>query len=110
VLRRLLDHHGLLAYFEGFVFSDEAGCSKPNPRMFHLAAEQLGVDLTQMIHIGDRDHNDVKGPQALGMKAVLFSGVRAVDEATTSADAVCRDHAELPAIIDRLAGAEGPVR
>ncbi len=110
VLRRLLGHHGLLAYFEGFVFSDEAGCSKPDPRMFHLAAEQLGVDLTQMIHIGDRDHNDVKGPQALGMKAVLFSGVRNVDEATTSADAVCRDHAELPAIIDRLAGAEGPAR
>ena len=41
---------------------------------------------------------------ALGMMAVLFSGVRDVDEATTSADAVCRDHAELPAIIDRLAG------
>jgi putative hydrolase of the HAD superfamily len=106
VLRQLLDHHGLLTHFSGFVFSDEAGCSKPDPRMFRLAAEQLGVGLNQMIHVGDRDHNDVKGPQALGMKAVLFSGVRNVDEATTSADAVCRDLAELPAIIGRLAGAE----
>ncbi len=103
VLRRLLDHHGLLGHFSGFVFSDEVGCSKPDPRMFHLAAEQLGVDLREMVHIGDRDPNDVKGPQALGMRAVLFSGIRDVDEATTSANAVCRDHAELPAIIERLA-------
>ncbi len=102
VLRRLLDHHGLLKHFGAFVFSDEAGCSKPNPRMFHLAAEQLGVDFARMVHIGDRDHNDIKGPQALGMKAVLFSAVRDVDEATTSADAICRDHADLPAIIERL--------
>lgn len=103
VLRRLLAHHGLEKYFDGFVFSDEIGCSKPNPRMFHAAAEQLGVDLGRMVHIGDRDHNDVKGPQALGMKAVLFTGVRDVDEKTTSADAICRDLAELPAIVDRLA-------
>ena len=103
VLRRLLAHHGLEKYFDGFVFSDEIGCSKPDPRMFHAAAEQLGVDLGQMVHIGDRDHNDVKGPQALGMKAVLFTAVRDVDEKTTSADAICRDHADLPAIVDRLA-------
>ncbi len=103
VLRRLLAHHGLEKYFDGFVFSDEIGCSKPDPRMFHAAAEQLGVDLGRMVHIGDRDHNDVKGPQALGMKAVLFTAVRDVDEKTTSADAICRDHADLPAIIDRLA-------
>ena len=103
VLRRLLAHHGIEKYFDGFVFSDEIGCSKPDPRMFHAAAEQLGVDLGRMVHIGDRDHNDVKGPQALGMKAVLFTAVRDVDEKTTSADAICRDHADLPAIIDRLA-------
>jgi putative hydrolase of the HAD superfamily len=103
VLRELLDHHGLLKHFEAFAFSDELGCSKPDARMFHAVAEQLGVDLAEMVHVGDRDHNDVKGPQALGMKAVLFTAIRDVDEKTTSADAVCRDHADLPAIIDRLA-------
>ncbi len=104
VLRQLLAHHGLERYFSGFVFSDEIACSKPDARMFHAAAEQLGVDLTETVHIGDRDHNDVKGPQALGMKAVLFTAVRNADEGDTSADAICRSHAELPAIIDRLAG------
>ena len=103
VLRELLAHHGIERYFDAFVFSDEVGRAKPDPAMFHAAAERLGVEFGEMLHIGDRDHNDVKGPQALGMKAILFTARRAVDEATTSADAVCRDHAELPAIIDALA-------
>ena len=105
VLRQLLAHHGLERYFSDFVFSDEIGCSKPDARMFHAAAERLGIDPSEMIHVGDREHNDVKGAQALGMKAVLFTANRGADEATTSADAVCRRHADLPAIIDRLATA-----
>ena len=110
VLREMLRRHGLEDYFQGFVFSDEIGCSKPDPRMFQAAAEQLGVGLEAMVHIGDRDHNDVKGPQALGMKAVLFTAVRDADENTTSADAICRDHADLPGIIDRLAAGRGRIR
>ena len=102
VLREMLAHHGLETYFSGFVFSDEIDCSKPDPRMFHSAAEQLGVQLESMVHIGDRDHNDIKGPQALGMKAVLFTAVRDNDKDNTSADAICTDHADLPAIIERL--------
>ena len=102
VLREMLDHHGLKQYFTGFVFSDEIDCSKPDPRMFHSAAEQLGVELSAMVHIGDRDHNDIKGPQALGMKAVLFTATRDADKETTSADAICNSHADLPAAIDKL--------
>jgi HAD superfamily hydrolase (TIGR01549 family) len=101
-LRRLLDVHGLKQYFSGFVFSDEVGHSKPHRGMFDAAAAQLGVEFSEMVHIGDRDSNDVKGPQALGMKAVLFTGRRAHDADMTSADAVCGDHASLPAAIDAL--------
>ncbi len=59
--------------------------------------------MDEMVHIGDRDHNDVKGPQTLGMKAVLFIATRAHDKDRTSADAICARHAELPGVIDRLA-------
>ena len=71
--------------------------------MFLSAARQLGVDVEEMIHIGDRDHNDIKGAQALGMKAVLFTAARDDDKDTTSADAICERHADLPGIIDGLA-------
>ena len=103
-LRELLEVHGLKQYFTGFAFSDEVGHSKPHKTMFESAASQMGCDIPEMIHIGDRDHNDVKGPQALGMKAVLFIAKRANDKNTTNTKTICETHAELPATIDRVAG------
>ncbi len=105
VLRELLAHHGLERHFAAFAFSDEVGCAKPDARMFRAAADELGVEVGEMVHVGDREHNDVRGAQALGMKAVLFTRARNTDEAATGADAVCRSHADLPATIDRLAAA-----
>jgi len=104
-LRRLLDLHGLKDHFQGFAFSDEVGHSKPHRAMFDTAAEQLGVAVDEIVHIGDRDHNDVKGPHAIGAKAVLFVATRPADRDITSADAICEHHDDLPAIIDRLAAA-----
>ncbi len=72
--------------------------------MFKSAARQLGVEVAEMVHVGDREHNDIKGPQALGMKAVLFTATRDADRESTSADAICERFADLPGIIDRLAG------
>ncbi len=105
-LRKLLDLYGLRDYFTGFAFSDEVGHSKPHRSTFEAAARQMGVAVEEMVHIGDRDHNDVKGPQALGMKAVLFVATRDADRAKTSADAICESFRELPATIDRLAANE----
>jgi len=101
-LRELLDRHGVKGYFDGFAFSDEVGHSKPHRAMFAAAADQLGVPVERMLHIGDRDHNDIQGPQALGMKAVLLTASRAVDADHTTADAICGRYADLPSMIDRL--------
>ena len=101
-LRRLLENHGLAKFFSGFAFSDEVGHSKPHRSMFESAAGQLGVEISEMLHIGDRDHNDVKGPQQLGMKAILFTASRDVDKTNTSADAICESFDKLEAAIDRL--------
>jgi putative hydrolase of the HAD superfamily len=106
-LRAILEGHGLKQYFSGFAFSDEVGHSKPHRSMFEAAAGQLGVELAEMVHVGDRGHNDVDGPRALGMKAVLFTATRDEDKDWASADAVCERHADLPGIIDGLAGGQG---
>jgi putative hydrolase of the HAD superfamily len=103
-LRQLLASYDLARHFDGFAFSDEVGHSKPHKSMFDSAARQMGVAVEEMVHIGDRDHNDVKGPQKLGMRAILFTATRAVDKERTSADAICERHADLAALIDRLAG------
>lgn len=103
-LRRLLEDHSLAKPFTGFAFSDEVGHSKPHRSMFDSAARQLGVEISEMLHVGDRDHNDVKGPQQLGMKAILFTASRDVDKANTTADAICESFDELEAAIDQLSG------
>ena len=102
-LRELLRGEELLRLFDALVFSDEVGCSKPDRRMFERAASVLGLPVTRLIHIGDRDHNDVKGAQAAGARAVLFTGVKHRD-GTTSANAVCARYGDLPRILEKLAG------
>ncbi len=101
-LRRILEHHGILRFFSGFAFSDELGHSKPHRSMFASAAQQIGVEVDQLLHVGDRDHNDIKGSQALGMKAILFTATRDDDRDKTSADAVCDRAVDLPAIVSTL--------
>ena len=108
-LRELLAGHGIRDCFSAFAFSDEVGCSKPAPGVFRRAAELTGCCLDEIVHVGDREHNDIAGAKNAGCRAVLFTGVVDRDSANTRADAVCRDFAELPAIIDSLAGSREEV-
>jgi len=103
-LRQLLAGYDLARHFDGFAFSDEVGHAKPHAAIFGSAARQMGVAVEAMVHVGDRDHKDVQGPQALGMKAILFTAARGADREKSTADAVCEDAAGLPALIDRLSG------
>ncbi len=101
-LRQLLADQGLLGYFKCVVFSDEAGASKPAPIVFERAAAELGVPLAQIAHVGDRESNDVEGPLAMGMQAILFTGAVDRGSAQTKANAICKGFAELPEIIRKL--------
>jgi len=101
-LRRLLEDEGILDCFQAFVFSDEAGHSKPHPSVFEAAAAALGAAPDEMIHIGDREHNDVEGAHRFGSRAILCAAVIDRGSETTAADAVVRVFNELPAVITSL--------
>ena len=101
-LRKILENHGLAKPFSGYAFSDEVGRSKPHRVMFGSAAEQLGVKIEEMVHVGDRDHNDVKGPQRLGMKAILFTASRDIDKDNTTADSICEAFDQIESSIKNL--------
>ncbi len=101
-LRKLLAHYDILQFFDAFVFSDEVGCAKPNPIMFETAASALGVELGEMVHIGDREQKDVEGPHAAGARSILCTVVKDRTNSNTKADAVCTDFRELPTILETL--------
>lgn len=101
-LRRLLRHHGLMDYFQGMTFSDEIGASKPSPRVFEDIAMQLGVGVDQLVHVGDRESNDVAGPHGVGSRAILYVGAVDRGQEGSKADAICADLRALPRLIDGL--------
>jgi putative hydrolase of the HAD superfamily len=103
VLRALLAGYEIGDCFSAFAFSDEVGCSKPAPEMFRRAAELTGCRLEEIVHVGDREHNDIAGAKDAGCRAILFTGVVDQGSANTRADAVCREFSQLPGIIDALA-------
>jgi len=100
-LRELLRGENLLNFFDAMVFSDEVGCSKPDRRVFDKAAGELGLPAVGLVHVGDRDHNDIKGAQAAGARAILFTAVKNRD-GVTSADAICHRYEDLAQIIAQM--------
>jgi putative hydrolase of the HAD superfamily len=101
-LRELLRHYGLLHYFDYFVFSDEVGYSKPDPRAFHAVATHTGCALEEIVHLGDREAKDIDGPHAVGARGVLIPIAKDRGGPNSKADAVCRDYRELAAILKQL--------
>ncbi len=102
-LRGLLNRHGLLGYFDYFIFSDEVRAAKPDATVFRQAALGLGVAPSQLLHVGDRESNDVAGPKAMGMWAILYTGVVDRGSQQSQADAICTHHRQLPALVRMLA-------
>jgi putative hydrolase of the HAD superfamily len=63
----------LAALFEVVIVSGDAGCAKPDPRIFHLAAGRLGLAPEQCLYVGDRRDSDALGARAAGMHAVWLN-------------------------------------
>lgn len=71
--------------FVGRLGAREAGVAKPDPRIFALGCEALGVPADAVLHVGDSWHHDVLGADAAGLHtawvhrgAVLPDGTPAV--------------------------------
>lgn len=67
----ILDGIGLGGAFDVVVSSADVGLRKPDPRIFELACERLGVAPGSAAHVGDHHYSDVLGATAAGMLAVL---------------------------------------
>lgn len=79
MMRRDLARLGLLEYFDVAVFSSATGIRKPHPRIYQAALGAVGSAPATTVFVGDRIREDVQGPQALGMKALLSHQYRKED-------------------------------
>ena len=61
------DFHGL---FDAEVFSAAVGLRKPDPRIYRIALEQLGVDAEDAMFVGDGANDELGGAERVGMIAV----------------------------------------
>ncbi|HUV30372.1 MAG TPA: HAD family hydrolase [Acidobacteriota bacterium] len=68
---RELDRFGISPYLDFTLFSSTFKLRKPHPDIFYRAANLAGYAPSECVYVGDRYVEDVQGPNAVGMPAVL---------------------------------------
>lgn len=56
--------------FDSTVFSCSVGYSKPDPRIYELVAEELGLDVADCLFVGDGANDELPGAELAGMTAI----------------------------------------
>jgi putative hydrolase of the HAD superfamily len=63
---------GLGVEVECIIDSGAVGVEKPNPRIFHLALDAMGIDAQDAWYVGDMPGIDVVGARAAGLRPFLM--------------------------------------
>ena len=58
--------------FDVTVFSCQAGIKKPDPRIYYMATEKLGIEPHDCLYIGDGSSQELTGAAQVGMHPVLL--------------------------------------
>ncbi len=75
----MLKRDGVEKYLDSIIVSASVGVTKPSPKIYHLSAEELGVEPEQCIFIDDRQRN-LDGATKVGMKCVLFKNAKQLNQ------------------------------
>jgi len=96
-----LDVSGLKSCFGAVVVSREVGIAKPDPRIFAIALDQLGVAASDSAFVGDNPKTDITGAHAAHMKTIWLNRDNDPAPENVIPDAGIHSLDELP---DALAG------
>lgn len=69
--RAEMERFGILKYFDFTIFSSEFKSRKPKKDIYLKALELAGAKPDTAVFVGDRLLEDIEGPQAVGIKAIL---------------------------------------
>jgi HAD superfamily hydrolase (TIGR01549 family) len=70
-----MEADGFTPYFKSIALSSVLGIRKPDPAIYHIAAQNAGVDPSRCAYVGDNLKRDVTGTRAagFGMTIILIS-------------------------------------
>jgi len=103
LMRADIEALGLAKHLDQMLFSSEVGVRKPDPRIFRVMLERLGVEPAEGVFVGDRVLDDIGGANGVGMRAVLTREFRQEEPEEITPDAVIERLPDLPDVVDRLA-------
>jgi FMN phosphatase YigB (HAD superfamily) len=81
--RWIEDDHPFADWFEDGIFSSRVGLMKPDPAIFHLTVERLGIAGAAPVFIDDAQKN-IDAARSLGWCGVRFETAAQVRDALTS--------------------------
>ena len=90
-----------LDFFKEIVESSRVGVRKPDPRIYELGVDRLGMDAKEIVVVGDSYDKDIIPAKAIGCKTVWLQGEGwgKTPEDVSAADAVITSIARLPQIL-----------
>jgi FMN phosphatase YigB (HAD superfamily) len=70
---------------DAVLISEEAGVTKPDPRIFRMALAQLGSPAEEAVMLGDAWDTDIAGARAAGIRPIWFNrfGAQSPDPSVT---------------------------
>lgn len=90
-LGEVLEDTGLAPYVDVTVASAVVGARKPDPAIFAVALDRLGVPASAALHCGDRRDEDGEGALAAGIRPVLLQRDDGAEDDGSPAFAVVSD-------------------
>ena len=68
--KRLLTEAGLDRFFDLMYCSSDLGVRKPNPEIFNIVLDELEIEPTETVHVGDSVESDMYGAQKAGITGI----------------------------------------
>jgi putative hydrolase of the HAD superfamily len=91
---------GLIDHFDPIVVSGDHGFRKPDPRLFRMALDALGVPAGDSVYVGNDIHRDIWGARKVGMRTVMVDSVQGSKHHEDCVpDHTITDHRDLPKIL-----------
>lgn len=82
--RAVIQALGFSDYVDAIVISSEVGSRKPQPDIFAITLDRLGVAAEDAVMVGDDDESDIRGALAVGIHPIGFRCLSAPPEVSVA--------------------------